>query len=235
MVPPHTSSTCSRSCPIGRRKPFQAQAPSRSWSRRWLSILTRRPDLAEIEFTCQNVNTLVPMVDLTLEVLEGEVARLSVPGGLAGGLDTFAISSVLRTALARQGVEISPDATVEVVEAGHRWAIRQPGLRVVLGRLRLRTRGRRTGGTAHGASHPQSVGDANELAAYPRFINGAAYVKLANASRPGPFRSISPSRRYVLPRSARGAPTAAHGRSRANHGPRPHLAGPARRASSSWG
>src|SRR6185436_3261153 len=37
-------------------------------------LLARRPDLAEIELTCENTNTPMPYVDLVLEVLEDAVA-----------------------------------------------------------------------------------------------------------------------------------------------------------------
>ena len=41
-------------------------------------LLQRRPDLGEIELTCINTNTLMPYVDLALEVYEGAVAGRSV-------------------------------------------------------------------------------------------------------------------------------------------------------------
>ena len=37
-------------------------------------LFARRPDLGEIELTCENTNTVMPYVDLVLEVLEDAVA-----------------------------------------------------------------------------------------------------------------------------------------------------------------
>ena len=146
-------------------------------------LLARRPDLAEIELTCENADILVPVVDLVTEVLESAVAPLSVPAG-AGGFGEGRVPQPMRDALARVGVDLAAEATVEAVEADRRWVIRQPGLRVVVARRLL----------ANGTVFPQapltvrvvaqSAGDTAELAAYPRFVSGAAYAELATADRP---------------------------------------------------
>lgn len=47
----------------------QQRRPGRAVIRAVLGTFARRPDLGEIELTCENINTVMPYVDLVLEVL----------------------------------------------------------------------------------------------------------------------------------------------------------------------
>src|SRR5205085_3870586 len=38
------------------------------------ALLQRRPDLADLELSCENTNTPIPYIDLVLEILENAVA-----------------------------------------------------------------------------------------------------------------------------------------------------------------
>ena len=40
-------------------------------------LLHRRPDLANLELTCANTNTVLPYIDLSNEVMESFVVHLS--------------------------------------------------------------------------------------------------------------------------------------------------------------
>ena len=94
-------------------------------------LLRRRPDIANIELSCENTNTPVPYVDLVNEVLENAVAptAFSLASSFQSELDAGNISSALREAFGTHGALLTDQAAVAVEKPGNRWAISDPGWR----------------------------------------------------------------------------------------------------------
>jgi hypothetical protein len=150
-------------------------------------LLKRRPDLQEIELTCENTNIPVPYADLVNEVLEQAVASLPdfvpfapiLPAGtdLVGELDQREVSHALVDAFLLNGHHLSEDARVVVKKRGTWWTIEDLPCRYVVrkrenGGIEIESRGRQTSGTAH------------ERAANPQYINPDAYATLARQVSP---------------------------------------------------
>ncbi|WP_212004534.1 neuraminidase-like domain-containing protein [Chitinophaga sp. HK235] len=88
-------------------------------------LLERRPDLGEIELSCENTNTPLPYIDLVNEVLEDAVQPpvpivLDSPALLVAGV----ISPALREAMKAKGITISAEAEIAAPDSRHRWTIR---------------------------------------------------------------------------------------------------------------
>lgn len=107
-------------------------------------LLKRRPDLVEIELSCQNSNTQLPYVDLVMEILEN-AAGCPFPHPIditSADLDevTTALDSKIVNPKLRKGVTtISPSlseeaSVVEVLETGFKWTIKDQGRRLGLGK-----------------------------------------------------------------------------------------------------
>jgi Tc toxin complex TcA C-terminal TcB-binding domain/Neuraminidase-like domain len=140
-------------------------------------LLGRRPDLGEIELTCDNTNTPLPYVDLVNEVLEDAVAPphqfepFALPTGTRNEMDSSAISENLKREFTNNHVPLSDSATTNVKRNGEWWTIddlaftytvhAQPG-----GALQVATRSRQTSGAAR------------ERAANQQYVNKDAYIKL---------------------------------------------------------
>lgn len=135
-------------------------------------LLDRRPDLGEIELSCENTNTPLPYIDLVNEVLEDVV---SPPAGVQ--LNNFILPDLVagpirpsvRNELTAKGFPIAADAQVYAPDARGQWAIRdtQQSYKVVgtgVALLLLPTR--------------QTSLSAAELRANPERTNQAAYNKL---------------------------------------------------------
>src|SRR4051812_49359540 len=90
------------------------------------TLFARRPDLGDIELSCENTNTTLPVIDLVNEVLENAVAPppVFVPVTLPPGLEADLAQTVATTALtAAFTPPLQSGARVETVEAGRRWRI----------------------------------------------------------------------------------------------------------------
>lgn len=96
-------------------------------------LLNRRPDLAEIELSCENSNTLLPYVDLVMEILENAAGRafphpIDVPGAaidaVTSDLDQKIVNLKLREGLTTLAPALSDKASVEVTSNGSSWIIR---------------------------------------------------------------------------------------------------------------
>ena len=116
-------------------------------------LFLRRPDLGEIELTCENSNTVLPYVDLVLEILEDAVApppdftELELDASRIPELDAAQVSAELRTAF---GNVLSEDASVRVKRAGEWWVVDDLNFsyrirREAAGAALVATRGRQTG------------------------------------------------------------------------------------------
>jgi hypothetical protein len=143
-------------------------------------LVKRRPDLGEIELTCENTETLLPYVDLVLEILEDAVAPPSqfTPFELenvpVAELDNGLVSEALRANFAG---ELDPCASLRVKRAGEWWVIDDIAFSYTLrrqedGRCTVETRSRQTHGTD------------TERAATPQYVNPHAYGILKEAKFP---------------------------------------------------
>lgn len=147
-------------------------------------LLDRRPDLADIELTCENTNTTLPYVDLVNEVLEEAVspsaafAPFVLDARFAADLDRRAPSPAL---LAAFGSALSANAVITPGGQAGAWTNSQSWwsiddanwtytVRRNIDGLRVAARGRQTRGTAE------------ERAAAPQYINGAAYDEVLSAA-----------------------------------------------------
>lgn len=138
-------------------------------------LFKRRPDLGDIELTCDNTETPLPYVDLACEVLESAIAPFApfeIAGAVKGELDAAALDAT-RDEFANNQYPLTPEHVAIVVEEGQSWLVTDHRrlFRVAMdnGHLMVRAIGCQTSGTPE------------ELAANPQHVNPAAYEKLASA------------------------------------------------------
>ena len=138
-------------------------------------LFRRRPDLGDIELTCENTETPLPYIDLACEVLESAIAPFvpfEIPGAAQGELDARALTTT-RTLFANAGHPLTPEHAVIIVEESESWLVTDHSLLYRLGmesgKLMVQAIGYQTSGTA------------DELAANPQHVNAAAYQQLASA------------------------------------------------------
>jgi hypothetical protein len=137
------------------------------------ALVKRRPDLANIELSCDNTNIRLPYVDLVNEVLEAAVADPSTTLAAVdpATLDLRQISQPLQT-----GLSLTSQALVDIETQGRSWAVRDVGWRYEL------TKNANQGVDVH--PYPQTSGTEGELAANPQHINYKAYALIAQAGYP---------------------------------------------------
>ena len=85
----------------------------------------RRPDLQDLELSCNNTNTVVPAIDLVLEVLENAVA-LPLPFALPDGVDIESqlvpvLGDHVKAVLEKTVRSVEGDVTT--VKEGHEWTV----------------------------------------------------------------------------------------------------------------
>jgi hypothetical protein len=140
------------------------------------ALFNRRPDLGEIELTCENTNTPVPYVDLVNEILEDAVAPLppftpqflnvvSIPH-----LDNRDIKELKKANPDTFVANLSVNAEVEVKKRGEWWSIDEPAFTYA-----IRTENSMPKVVARSR---QTKGAAAERAAQPQYINHEAYKEL---------------------------------------------------------
>src|SRR5262249_40957584 len=89
-------------------------------------LFNRRPDLGDIELSCENTDTALPIIDLVNEILEDTVAppEAFAPFNLAAEREPDLEQPVASAELA---VAFTPPLTagtaVEIIESGARWRI----------------------------------------------------------------------------------------------------------------
>jgi ABC toxin N-terminal region/Neuraminidase-like domain/Putative peptidoglycan binding domain len=163
---------------------FLSARPSRVFGANAKDVLfLRRPDLGEIELTCENTNISLPYVDLALEALEDTVAPppafvpFPLPAAVQADLDDRTVSGWLKGQFTPP---LSDDATITLWGDGQAWevwwsiddqpctyAIRsENGQLVVVGRSR------------------QTKGSAADRGATPQYRNAGAYNVLGKAVYP---------------------------------------------------
>jgi peptidoglycan hydrolase-like protein with peptidoglycan-binding domain len=142
-------------------------------------LLSRRPDLQEIELSCENTNTVLPYVDLVNEILEDQIARPDpfVAATLAG-VTAADFSGPLATDALRPAFTppLQPGAPIEVLDEGNSWRVVDASFAYQVDRdgttFKTITRSR------------QTTGSSDERRAYPQYRNARAYETLKQAFRP---------------------------------------------------
>lgn len=143
-------------------------------------LLARRPDLGEIELSCPNTDTGLPLIDLVNELLELTVTpppTATLSDEFAAELDDGEIPTGLLSALAAAGIPLSPDHRALVVTAGSHWFLTDRSTLWVI---------RRTAAdqlTATFGSY-QTGGGTTDLQAEPEHQSSGAYDQLRTARYP---------------------------------------------------
>lgn len=161
-------------------------------------LFSRRPDLGEIELTCENTNTTLPYVDLVNEALENAVApypaftpfdlRARAPLGqdFEAQLNDKAPTDEFRNAF---NPPISTDAVISVGAKGKPWAvdpdwwtIDEPGFTYAIRKEKANPP--QADRLQVMARSLQTKGSAAERAANPQYVNAHAYTRLGRAVYP---------------------------------------------------
>ncbi len=152
-------------------------------------LLDRRPDIEQIELTCENTNTQLPYVDLASEVFEAamvprwfEIAEDTSIGGVLAALGARQIPAWIRTAFAGRGYALSDKASLRIDREGRnqvasKWIIVDGGWAFSLKHM----------GTHEGfeaVAWPQTSWTADELKAHPEHVHEPAYALLQSAVYP---------------------------------------------------
>jgi peptidoglycan hydrolase-like protein with peptidoglycan-binding domain len=156
-------------------------------------LFMRRPDLGEIELTCENTNTPLPYVDLVNEVLENAISPLGFgitmspadPADIESkliliSLDAKAISEALRKIFRENGYPLSDKAFVLIEKKGAHWLIIDSDWSYA---FRLATQISESGVSGLLITpFPQTTGNAKELSVNPEHTNIKAYEKLGKVA-----------------------------------------------------
>jgi hypothetical protein len=135
-------------------------------------LLERRPDLGEIELSCENTNTPLPYIDLVNEILE-EIVSPPLPVALNAAIEADLVAGTIRQPvfddLTAKGIAISLDAHLYAPDSRGHWAIRdtQHAYKIFKSGADLRLLPTR-----------QTFSSAAELRANPEHTNENAYSKL---------------------------------------------------------
>ena len=158
---------------------FLAQRPGKGGKSVQQALFERRPDLGDIELSCENTNTPVPTIDLVNEILENAVippapfAPLVLPAALEADLNQPALTNNLAAAFQPP---LQPGGKVEIVETAKRWRIWDEAFAysVVKANNTLTVTARSR----------QTAGPAAERLTTPQYRNRAAYAELGHAVFP---------------------------------------------------
>ena len=142
-------------------------------------LFERRPDLGDVELSCENTNTTVPVIDLVNEVLENAVAPpppfapLTLDPALEADLTASVVSPALAAAFAPL---LHGSASVEALEPGVRWRVWDEAFAYAVAKegteLQVVARSRTT------------LGPAARRRAEPQYLNRVAYEELAQSVHP---------------------------------------------------
>jgi hypothetical protein len=142
-------------------------------------LFQRRPDLGFLELNCANALTTLPYIDVVCEVLEAAVAAgegdLPLPGFDTLPADPAAAKAAVAVALAAQGLRLGADFTLSQVQPADpdRWIAHGDEATYLLKKK----------AAAHFFAQrlPNTKAGADELRAYPQYVDGQAYAKLRQA------------------------------------------------------
>jgi hypothetical protein len=142
-------------------------------------LFKRRPDLGDIELSCENTDTPLLLVDLVNEILEDAVAPPApfTPFNLAPALEADLGQPVASATLATAFTPpLTAGTRVETIESGARWRIwDEPFAYSVV---------KKSGALNVTARSRQTTGSAAERRATPQYRNAAAYAELAQSVYP---------------------------------------------------
>jgi len=148
-------------------------------------LFERRPDLGEIDLSCENANTPVPYIDLVCELLEDAVAPdpgISYTGVLSDGADplTGKISNALLSTLQAAGMPVTDQAQIFATETASGSSAALPHY---LRDKKAVCKIIHNGGNNYTVSRlRQTLSSAEELAAAPEYVNQDAYTALRDNS-----------------------------------------------------
>lgn len=135
-------------------------------------LLERRPDLGEIELSCENTNTPLPYIDLVNEILE-DMVKPPTPVALSSAIETALVAGQIQTAVLDEfkakSIAISTDAWVYAPDSRSQWAVRdaQHAYKIF-----------KTGTTLNLLPTRQTSLSPAELRANPQYTNQDAYDEL---------------------------------------------------------
>jgi hypothetical protein len=136
-------------------------------------LLERRPDLGEMELSCENTNTPLPYIDLVNEILEDVASppvAIELNMAIEPDLTAGTINATVRNELIAKNIPVNADAEVYTPDSRSQWAIRDKQHAYKLFK---------SGGKLQILSTKQTHLSAAELRANPEYTNTAAYDKLA--------------------------------------------------------
>jgi len=148
-------------------------------------LFERRPDLGEIDLSCDNANTPIPYIDLACELLEELIAPdngISYSGDLAGGSDPLSgtISTDLLAALQAAHIPVTNKAQIFSTEVSSGSAAALPHY---IRDTEAVCKAVQTGANTYKIFHlRQTLQPAEELAAAPAYVNEDAYQELKDKS-----------------------------------------------------
>ncbi len=136
-------------------------------------LLERRPDLGEMELSCENTNTALPYIDLVNEILEDAVSPpdpIVLNSAIQTELTAGTIQQNVRNELLAKKIPIDSDAEVYLPDSRNQWAIRdkQHAYKLFI-----------AGGKLVILPTKQTHLTSAELRANPEYTNPEAYDKLA--------------------------------------------------------
>lgn len=133
----------------------------------------RRPDLLDIDLSCDNTNVPLPYIDVVCELLEESVApEPGIP--YSGALVPGAAPAALVTALAAAGLDFTAAAFIQSADADGNLAIRDSKAL-----CKLIPQGAPNSWLAHRLR--ETFQSADQLSAMPEYVNSAAYATLQSA------------------------------------------------------
>ena len=160
-------------------------------------LFERRPDLGEIELTCENTNTTLPYVDLVNEILENAPFPPKPPPpptfsdvldpALENDLNSGTVSDALRKAFNYPGYQLSPDALITVGGSGQPWALDEPWWSIDDAAFTYTIRKENSGTNPQlrvVSRSLQTKGSSSERGANPQYINTGAYETLSQSVFP---------------------------------------------------
>jgi len=162
---------------------FLKDRPSRIHKKNVKDILfTRRPDIGQIELTCENTNTLIPYVDLVNEVLENAISPIQfrIRTEFQVDLDNKVVTPEIMDEFKKNGFSLPSNASVSVEIMGSQWLIAHPGWRYVVNKDETLNQIEISG-------FPQTSWTAQELSANPEHVNTNALSTLEQVVYPWQF------------------------------------------------
>jgi hypothetical protein len=145
-------------------------------------LFRRRPDLGYLELNCENALTPLPYVDVVCEVLEDVIAAgdndIELPGFTTVPVGTVAAKAAVAAALSAQNIRLGADFSLSQVNPSdpNRWVAHGDDVTYLLKKK----------GTPNFFAEVlrNTRASADELRAYPQYVNPKAYKKLRAAKYP---------------------------------------------------